>query len=77
MAYGKHKTSAKPGTTGYSAAWSGVSYAPHCGCICPECGEQVHIEGDSHYCPHCDDYVNTGRFCEQSEHETDYSEILG
>ena len=65
MSFGKHKTSARPGDPTYNATWSGYSAAPHCGCVCPKCGTEVQIEGDSHYCPWCDDYVNTGKFCDQ------------
>jgi len=43
----------------FSAEWSGVTGAPHCrrGCVCPNCGERLHAEEGSHYCPQCDDYV--------------------
>ena len=42
----------------YSAEWSGVSGAPHCnaGGRCLDCGERLHHEGGSHYCPGCDEY---------------------
>lgn len=66
MAHGKHETVAKPGTMGYSAQWSGVSYAPHCnyGCRCPDCDEPLHLEGhDTHYCPICDDFKRASKGC--------------
>jgi len=53
---GRHVTTKKPGDPTYSPQWSGVSWAPHCGCKCPRCGEQLHKESDSHYCPWCDDF---------------------
>lgn len=65
MGHGTHKTKAKPGDPTYSAKWSGVSYAPHCsyGCKCPTCGEALHLESDSHYCPYCDDFKSAGKGC--------------
>lgn len=55
---GRHVTRKRPGDPTYSKEWSGVSYTPHArGKKCVRCGEHVHREGDSHYCPCCDDYV--------------------
>ena len=54
----RYKTRKPPSDPTYSAEWSGVTYAPRClGCRCPKCRGPVHHEGDSHYCPGCDDYV--------------------
>jgi predicted RNA-binding Zn-ribbon protein involved in translation (DUF1610 family) len=56
----RYETKRKPGDVGYSAEWSGVSHAPKArGKACAECGGVVHREGDSHYCPYCDNYVRT------------------
>ena len=55
---GRHETTKQPGDPTYSKEWSGVTNAPHAeGKHCPRCSEQLHKEGDSHYCPKCDDYV--------------------
>lgn len=44
----------------YSREWSGVTGAPRArGLTCATCGRGVHREGDSYYCPWCDDYVRT------------------
>lgn len=53
---GRHKTSKKPNDPTYSAQWSGVSFAPHSDKVCEDCGTRLHNEGDSLYCPYCDDY---------------------
>jgi thioredoxin reductase len=67
MAHGRHKTEKKPGSPGYSAEWSGVSYAPHCdnSCTCPiHTEEPLHLEGHgAHYCPVCDDYKTPSPTC--------------
>lgn len=54
----RYPTTKKPTDPTYNAQWSGVTGAPKCpkGCTCPDCGGALHIEGDSHYCPSCDDY---------------------
>jgi len=58
MSMGRHTTRKKPGDPTFSARWSGVSYAPHApGKHCPTDGTLLHMEGGSHYCPACDDYV--------------------
>lgn len=58
MTKGRHDTIKKPGDLTYSEKWSGVSYAPEAkGKECSKCGGHVHKEGDSHYCPYCDDFV--------------------
>jgi hypothetical protein len=58
MAHGKHPTRKPKTDPTYNAKWSGVSYAPHAeGKHCPRDGELLHKEGDSFYCPICDDYV--------------------
>ncbi len=58
MALGKHFTEKKPGDPTYSEKWSGVSYAPTSKMYrCEKCKGHVHNEGDSHYCPRCDDFV--------------------
>lgn len=55
---GRHPTRKQPGDPTYSREWSGVSYAPHAkGKHCPIDGTLLHREGDSFYCPSCDDYV--------------------
>jgi len=54
----RYPTSKKPGDPTYSSQWSGVTGAPVArGLSCPKCGGKVHKEGDSLYCPYCDDYV--------------------
>lgn len=62
---GRHKTKRKVTDINYSAKWSGVSYAPHCpsGCKCKDCGEDLHLESDSHYCPYCDDFKSPAKNC--------------
>lgn len=63
--YGRYDTRKNPKSSTFSRQWSGVSYAPHCdnGCRCPIDGEQLHLEGDSHYCPACDDFRPKQRTC--------------
>jgi acetone carboxylase gamma subunit len=56
MGMGRHYTTKSKSDSTYDPQWSGVSYAPHCGCTCPDCGEELHIESESHYCPRCDDF---------------------
>ena len=51
----KHRCTKDLGDPTFSEAWSGVSGAPHCAGRCA-CGERLHHEGDSHYCPRCDDF---------------------
>lgn len=53
---GRHPCNKPKTDPTYSAQWSGVSYAPHCNGKCKDCGEQLHHEGGSHYCPRCDDF---------------------
>ena len=53
---GRHETTKSPKDPTYSKEWSGVSNAPHSKFKCPDCGEQLHKEGGSFYCPRCDDY---------------------
>ena len=53
---GRHQTTKSKSDPTYSEKWSGVTYAPHCKGNCPDCGERLHHEGGSHYCPRCDDY---------------------
>jgi uncharacterized Zn finger protein (UPF0148 family) len=54
---GRHETTKSPSDSTFNKEWSGVSNAPHaCGKYCPDCGEQLHREGGSYYCPSCDDY---------------------
>lgn len=55
MGMGRHETNKRPTDSTFSPSWSGVSYAPHCKGHCA-CGEQLHHEGDCHYCPRCDDF---------------------
>ena len=65
MSHGKHKCN-KPATSPtYSQQWSGVSYARHCphGCRCSKCDALLHLEGGSHYCPGCDDFVACADDC--------------
>ncbi len=58
MSKGRHFTDKKPGDPTYSPEWSGVSFAPTAkDKRCVKCNGHVHLEGDSHYCPKCDDYV--------------------
>lgn len=53
----RYPTTKKPGDPTYSAEWSGVTGAPVArGKTCPDCGGKLHREGDSFYCPSCDDY---------------------
>ena len=60
MTSGRHPTKKSPKDITYSREWSGVSYAPSArGRSCAHCGGHVHREGDSYYCPYCDDYVST------------------
>lgn len=55
---GRHPTTKRPSDPTYSRVWSGVSWAPHAkGKHCPKDGTLLHKEGDSFYCPTCDDYV--------------------
>ena len=66
MTIGRHLTKRKPTDKFYDPKWSGVSYAPHCphGCKCPDCGEELHLEGhDAHYCPICDDFKSRKAGC--------------
>ena len=54
----RHETTKRPGDPTYSAEWSGVTGAPVArGKACGRCSGHVHLEGDSFYCPRCDDYV--------------------
>lgn len=53
---GRHICRKSPTDPSYSRQWSGFSTAPHCAGRCPDCGERLHHEGGSHYCPHCDDF---------------------
>jgi len=54
---GRHQTIKSPSDPTYSKEWSGVSYAPHAkGKHCPDCGENLHKEAGSFYCPKCDNY---------------------
>lgn len=63
---GRHETSKKPTDSTYSAQWSGVSYAPHCrNGHCQDCGEQLHHEADTHYCPGCDDFKPAPQGCKR------------
>lgn len=58
----RYPTTKKPSDPTYSAQWSGVTGAPRSrGLACSRCGGAVHREGDSYYCPSCDDYVTTQR----------------
>lgn len=57
MGTGRHCTKKSINDPTYNFQWSGVSYAPHCGCTCKKCGKKVHLEAGEHYCPYCDDYV--------------------
>lgn len=56
MAQGRHTCNKSKNNPTYSEKWSGVSYAPHSNYNCPDCGERLHKESDSFYCPCCDDY---------------------
>lgn len=61
---GKHTTQKNATDPTYSAAWTGVSYAPTCKTgKCPNCGRHLHHEGGNHYCPYCDDYVKPHKEC--------------
>ncbi len=60
MAHGRHTTTKPKTNPTYNEKWSGVSYMPHSSKRCEVCAEQLHEEGDSLYCPTCDDY-RTGR----------------
>lgn len=54
--YGTRKPKTDPT---FSPQWSGRTGAPKCqGGSCTRCSGPVHHEGDSHYCPGCDDYVS-------------------
>jgi hypothetical protein len=56
----RYPTNKKPTDPTYDAKWSGVTNAPVLeGKACAKCGGKVHREGDSAYCPSCDDYVRT------------------
>jgi Zn finger protein HypA/HybF involved in hydrogenase expression len=60
MTTGRHPCTKSKSSPTYSAQWSGVSYAPTAkGKRCINCGKHVHKEGDSYYCPYCDNYVKT------------------
>jgi ribosomal protein L37AE/L43A len=52
----KHKTNKPITSPTYNKQWSGVSYGPHSKYTCPDCGERLHKESDSYYCPKCDDF---------------------
>jgi hypothetical protein len=54
----RYPTDKKPGDPTYNEQWSGVTNAPASRTkVCPKHGTPVHKEGDSWYCPRCDDYV--------------------
>ena len=60
MTQGRHKTTKSKNNPTYNSQWSGVTFAPTApGKTCSKCGNHVHKEGDSYYCPFCDDYVKT------------------
>ena len=65
MIHSRHDCTKSKDDPTYSKQWSGVSYAPHCsyGCTCPTCGERLHLESDTHYCPVCDDFKEKRRGC--------------
>ncbi len=66
MAVHKHTCHKAKTDPTYSREWSGVSGAPHCKAhdpCCPVCGEVLHHEGGSHYCPGCDDYKGRPTGC--------------
>jgi len=52
----RYATTKKPSDPTYSAQWSGVTGAPKCAGRCSTCGGALHHEGDTHYCPSCDDF---------------------
>jgi len=55
----RYPTTKSPSDPTYSAQWSGVTGAPQArGKKCSRCGGAVHREGESFYCPSCDDYVS-------------------
>ena len=56
MTIGRHTTTKSPQSPTFSKEWSGVSYAPHSNHNCPDCGERLHKESDSLYCPRCDNF---------------------
>jgi hypothetical protein len=58
MAKGKHYCTKSKRSTTYDPKWSGVSYAPHADLWHKKCGEQVHKEADTLYCPRCDEQVS-------------------
>mgnify|MGYP001606919248 CR=1 FL=1 len=63
----RHSTRKRLGDPTYSAKWSGVTGAPRCfaaNALTTACGHECyHHEGDSHYCPGCDDYKPRPKGC--------------
>lgn len=60
MATKRYPTNKRTTDPTYSAQWSGVTGGKIIkGKSCSKCGGAVHREGDSAYCPRCDDYVKT------------------
>ena len=59
-----YKTLKLPTDPTYDAKWSGVTYAPKCRHgRCSYCNYPLHHEGDSHYCPGCDDFRKAPPTC--------------
>jgi len=53
----RHGTNKSKNSPTYSPRYSGVTFTPPSSKKCVKCKGMTHKEGDSFYCPTCDDYV--------------------
>jgi len=54
---GRHRCTKPKNSPTYDPRWSGFSTAPHVNVVHQKCGEQLHDEDGTLYCPKCDDQV--------------------